>query len=219
LERERHRERKNRQRECNLKIRNTISLATLKRGRKISEKTNQSADKQVTDEDKKDLPKFDSWTDRDKANINVSQASNILGTSTLHAPAKEVHFEFTQTFPLSRSPTTRNEFARSFKRITSSLCTTCGDYPVDRLPKVWTRSTAIVTNTDDHDRPEQHWVALYIDERGTGTYFDSYSLPPLDPRFLLRFRRNSTTLKYDNAAMNTFSNLRTILLCISILFV
>ena len=39
-----------------------------------TEKTNQSADKQVTDKEKKDLSKFDLWTDRDKANTNVSQA-------------------------------------------------------------------------------------------------------------------------------------------------
>ncbi|XP_018347280.1 PREDICTED: proline-rich protein 36-like [Trachymyrmex septentrionalis] len=39
-----------------------------------------------------------------------------------------------------------------------------GDYPADRLPRVWTRSTAIVANTNDHDRSGQHWVAFYIDE-------------------------------------------------------
>jgi len=44
----------------NLKIRNTISFATLKRGKNIvTEKTNQNEDKQVTDEEKKNLPKFD----------------------------------------------------------------------------------------------------------------------------------------------------------------
>ena len=31
-----------------------------------------------------------------------------------------------------------------------------------------------------------------MDEYGIGTYFDSYGLTPLDPRFFLRFRRNST---------------------------
>nr|XP_012234630.1 PREDICTED: uncharacterized protein LOC105679277 [Linepithema humile] len=31
-------------------------------------------------------------------------------------------------------------------------------YPADRLPRVWTRSTAIVANTDEHNRPERHWV-------------------------------------------------------------
>ena len=73
-------------------------------------------------------------------------------------------------------------------------------YPADRLPRVWTRSTAIVANTDDHDRPDQHF-AFYIDEHGTGTYFDSYGLPPLDPRFLLRFRRNSTTYRWNTTTL------------------
>ena len=38
----------------------------------IDKKTNQNENKQATDEEKQDLPKFDSPTGRDKANINVS---------------------------------------------------------------------------------------------------------------------------------------------------
>ncbi|KYN36090.1 hypothetical protein ALC56_09559, partial [Trachymyrmex septentrionalis] len=50
--------------------RNSISFATLKSGEKniVTEKTNQRENK-ATDEEKKDLSKFDSSTDRDKANI------------------------------------------------------------------------------------------------------------------------------------------------------
>ena len=146
-------------------------------------KKNQSEDKQATDEEKKDS-KFDSPTG--KANTSVSQSSSIFESSTSHTPAKKIHFEFIQTFSLSRYPTTRNEFTGSFKSITSSVRHT-GVYPADRLP--WTRSTIIVANTDDHNRPGEHGIAFYIDEHGTGMYFDSYDLPPLDPRFLLR--RNS----------------------------
>ena len=65
-------------------------------------------------------------------------------------------------------------------------CRDVGVYAADRLPRVWTRSTAIVANTDEHNRPGKHWVAFYIDEHGHGTYFDSYGLPPhTDRRFLL----------------------------------
>jgi len=71
----------------------------------------------VTDEQKIDVSKFDLPTDRDKSNTNVPQMSSIFWSSTSHMPAKEIHFEFTQTFPLSHSPMTRNEFAESFKRI------------------------------------------------------------------------------------------------------
>lgn len=81
-----------------------------------------------------------------------------------------------------------------------------GVFPADRLPRVWTRSTALIANTDEHDRPGQHWVAFYIDEQGKGTYFDSYGLPPLDPRFLQRLRRNSTSHQWNTVPLQgTFS--------------
>ncbi|KYN14480.1 hypothetical protein ALC57_13316 [Trachymyrmex cornetzi] len=75
---------------------------------------------------KKDLPKFDSTTDRDKTNTNVSQTSSIFENSTTHVLAKEVNSEFTHTFPLLRSFTPKNEFTGSFKRLTSSRCPICG---------------------------------------------------------------------------------------------
>jgi len=72
-----------------------------------------------------------------------------------------------------------------------------GIYPADRLPMVWTRSTAIVANTDDHNRPGEHWIAFFLDEHATGTYFDSYGIPPLYPGFFLRLRRNSNICRWN----------------------
>ncbi|XP_011684663.1 PREDICTED: uncharacterized protein LOC105448003 [Wasmannia auropunctata] len=40
------------------------------------------------------------------------------------------------------------------------------------VPRVWTRSTAIVANTDDHDRPGQHWVAFHVGEDDCFCGFD-----------------------------------------------
>ena len=59
----------------NLKIENHDIARNIEAWRKniATEKTNQSADKQVTDEEKKDLSKFDSWTNRDKANTNAAR--------------------------------------------------------------------------------------------------------------------------------------------------
>ncbi|KAL6416887.1 hypothetical protein ACFW04_013004 [Cataglyphis niger] len=48
-----------------------------------------------------------------------------------------------------------------------------GIYPADRVPRV------------------EHWVAFFLDEHGSATYFDSYEIPPVHPGFLLRLRRNS----------------------------
>ena len=76
----------------------------------------------------------------------------------------------------------------------------------DRVPRVWTRSTAIDANTDNHNRPREHWVAFFLDKHGTATYFDSYGLPPMDPRFRLRLRRNSIIHRWnDKKLQGTFS--------------
>jgi len=124
----------------------------------------------VTDEEKKDLLKFDSPIGRDKANTSVSQSSSIFESSTSHTPAKEVHFEFTRTFPFSRFPMTRNEFAGSFNYIISVSDMRGSILPID-CRGMWTRSTVIIANTDD--RLGEHWEhVFYIDEHGTGTYFE-----------------------------------------------
>jgi len=100
-----------------------------------------------TNEEKKDLLKFDSSTDRDKANTSVSQTSSIFESSASHT-GKRVYFEFTQTFPLSCSPMTRNEFVGSLNVLHHLRVRHAGVYPADQLPSV-----NEITNTGDHDRP------------------------------------------------------------------
>jgi len=89
-----------------------------------------------------------------------------------------------------------------------------GVYLADRLPRMWTRSAAIVANTDDHNQHDQHWVAFYIDEHGTGTYFDNYGLPPLHSRFLLRLRRNSTTYRCKEYFLKLAGNTAVYFMCL-----
>ena len=52
-----------------------------------------------------------------------------------------------------------------------------GVYAIDQLPS-W-QPGAYVVNTDEQDKPGEHWVAVYQKE-----YFDSYGLPPLDTRLI-----------------------------------
>ena len=50
-----------------------------------------------------------------------------------------------------------------------------GVYSCDTLPR--NVCGLIVCNTDPHDRPGEHWVAMYVDgERGE--FFDSFGRPP-----------------------------------------
>ena len=38
-----------------------------------------------------------------------------------------------------------------------------GVFSADRIPKIWSKPSAFVLNTKNHDHPGEHWVAVYID--------------------------------------------------------
>ena len=38
--------------------------------------------------------------------------------------------------------------------------------------------SAYVINSDPSNKPDEHWVAVFFDEKGRGEYFDSYGFPP-----------------------------------------
>ena len=54
-----------------------------------------------------------------------------------------------------------------------------GVYAMDRLPV--RQQGAYVINTDDHDQPGAHWIAVFDDGYNV-EYMDSYGRPPLDLR-------------------------------------
>lgn len=74
-------------------------------------------------------------------------------------------------------------------------------YPADRIPKVWTKPTAIVVNTDGCKLPGSHWIAMYVDRNGRGWFFDSYGLPPIVPQHLTRLRKNCKLFRYSTSQL------------------
>lgn len=66
-----------------------------------------------------------------------------------------------------------------------------GVFPIDRLPKnpPPKRPLLLVCNTDKHDKPGKHWVAIYLDKNDRGEYFDSLGREPLKEfdKFLKEF--------------------------------
>jgi hypothetical protein len=50
-----------------------------------------------------------------------------------------------------------------------------GIYSIDTLPET---PRLLVCNTDPSHKPGQHWVALYVDSRRRGEYFDSFGRRP-----------------------------------------
>lgn len=60
-----------------------------------------------------------------------------------------------------------------------------GVFPRDQLPKAnqLQRPAGLVVNMDPHDRPGEHWLALYLSEENRVEFFYSYGHPPDHPRF------------------------------------
>ena len=78
---------------------------------------------------------------------------------------------------LRRHPATRRQFR--------------GVYALDQLPRRLLLPAALVVNTDIGRNPGEHWIAIYIDAWGVGTFFDSFGLPPLHPHLTLFLKRNA----------------------------
>jgi hypothetical protein len=54
-----------------------------------------------------------------------------------------------------------------------------GVFPSDQLPKtVSVFPACFIINTDPASQPGSHWVAIYVDSKEFGEYFDSYGKPP-----------------------------------------
>jgi len=78
----------------------------------------------------------------------------------------------------------------------------CGVYAIDKLPRVLPakRPLILVCNTDPHDKPGEHWVALSID--GSGHYFDSFGRRP--PREIELFmNRNCSQWSFNDRQLQS----------------
>ena len=83
---------------------------------------------------------------------------------------------------LSRHPHTRNHYL--------------GTYPVDSLPTQRKPLTCFVSNTDPHDEPGEHWVAVYTTRDRETFFFDPYGIPPITPEHL-RYCHRSKAWDYN----------------------
>lgn len=82
-----------------------------------------------------------------------------------------------------------------------------GVFAADRIPFKMEVPIAIVCNTDDHTRSGTHWVALYIDEKRTGTYFDSYGFPPMSKHHLQRIVKNCKHFQWSDKKLQSIDSM------------
>lgn len=55
-----------------------------------------------------------------------------------------------------------------------------GVFPSDKLPVIHTYMypSALIANTDPHDQPGTHWIAMYFLSPHESEFIDSYGFPP-----------------------------------------
>lgn len=75
--------------------------------------------------------------------------------------------------------TTSDQLYNKLKFIKNFL----GVFPRDRIPNINSFPVSLILNTDPHNKPGQHWVAIFINSQRFGIYFDSYGLRPLNQEF------------------------------------
>ena len=84
-----------------------------------------------------------------------------------------------------------------------------GVFARDKSPQRVGLIAALVGNLDTSKNPGSHWVAVYIDPRGRGYYFDSYCLPPLYKKFENFLNRNCVWWNFNRATWKaSFSTVR-----------
>ena len=84
-----------------------------------------------------------------------------------------------------------------------------GVFAKDRLPVTIPRDCPclLVANTDDHSKPGQHWVAMYIQSNNAyAEYFDSFGEPPL-PVFASYLLRHAKRIKCNRKQIQSIASM------------
>ena len=78
-----------------------------------------------------------------------------------------------------------------------------GVFPRDRIKALMTPS-AYVINTDPHNKKGKHWIAVYINEKKEGYYFDPYGFPPYHDEFIKFLKKNCKHWIYNDQNVQGF---------------
>lgn len=95
-----------------------------------------------------------------------------------------------------------------------------GVFPADKLPVLATRrrrngrkrrreaekkTVSLIANVDGHREIGSHWIAIYIDSRGRGEFFDSYGRHPTlcSPYFTKFLNANADVWTYNRKSLQS----------------
>lgn len=80
-------------------------------------------------------------------------------------------------------------------------------FAANRIPIHMTTPVYLISNLDPDTKPGLHWVAIYVNSKGVGEYFDTFGRKP-EGYHLSFLRRNTSMWMYNSKIIqNVFSSL------------
>lgn len=92
-----------------------------------------------------------------------------------------------------------------------------GAFPCDLAPTLTTYPASMILNTDPHNKPGEHWVALYFDQNKQCDYFDSFGMKPQE-NIQNYIDIYSTKFNYNNTLLQSFTTTTCGQFCMYFLF-
>ena len=65
-----------------------------------------------------------------------------------------------------------------------SINSFAGAFPCDMIPIILNKPVEYIINTDPSTKPGEHWVAVHLNGKGKGEYFDSFGFEPLQNKII-----------------------------------
>lgn len=83
-----------------------------------------------------------------------------------------------------------------------------GVFACNQLPNMFSLPALFIINLSPSSQPGSHWVSLYIDERGSAFYFDSFGMPPRNSDIIRFMRLHSKKSVYNRKQLQHLSSIK-----------
>jgi len=81
-----------------------------------------------------------------------------------------------------------------------------GVFPRDKLPNL-DKGSCLILNTHDSFKEGEHWLAIYVDALGNGSFFDSYGNHPNRFNLIDYLNSNCIKLEYNRVQLQGISQM------------
>ena len=82
-----------------------------------------------------------------------------------------------------------------------------GVFAADTLPTNLSYPCTLIVNTDDSNLPGQHWVAIHIDKKRIGYFFDSYGMTPYVTNFINFLNKFCDSWKFNSKPLQSINTI------------